>query len=250
MHPHRVKYWLNPKPADPILFAEQVRAVCDAYAEAIPMYQASGVHTVSIDEQTGIQALERIAKDKPVRAGQFARLEYEYKRHGTIGLFGNLHVATGEILCPMLRETRTEEDFLENIDNLIQIDPGASWRFIVDNLNTHVSESLVRYVAASCGFCEDLGIKGVRGVLQSVVSRRSFLADTSRRIRFIYLPLHTSWLNQIEIWFGVLRRKATRRGSFTSVDHLTTRILDFIQYYNHTMAHPYKWTYKGSLLCL
>ena len=73
MHPHRVKYWLNPKPADPIAFAEQVRTVCEAYAEAIPLYRASGVHTVSIDEQTGIQALERIALDKPVRPGQLAQ---------------------------------------------------------------------------------------------------------------------------------------------------------------------------------
>jgi transposase len=250
VQPHRVKYWLNPKPADPIAFAEQVRAVCQAYAEALPLYQLSGVHTVSIDEQTGIQALERIAKDKPVRPGQLTRLEYEYIRHGTIGLFGNLHVATGQILCPMLRETRTEEDFLENIDNLVQTDPQAEWRFIADNLNTHVSVSLVRYVAESCGLHEDLGVKGRHGVLKSVATRRSFLADPSHRLRFLYTPLHTSWLNQIEIWFGVLRRKATRRGSFTSVDHLIDRILDFIQYYNHTMAHPYKWTYKGSLLCV
>jgi hypothetical protein len=231
-------------------FAEQVRAVCQAYAEALPLYQLSGVHTVSIDEQTGIQALERIAKDKPVRPGQFARLEYEYIRHGTIGLFGNLHVATGQILCPLLRETRTEEDFLENIDNLVQTDPAARWRFILDNLNTHVSESLVRYVAESCELCEDLGVKGRRGVLQSIATRRRFLANTSHRIHFIYTPKHTSWLNQIEIWFGVLRRKATRHGSFPSVAHLIDRILEFITYYNNTMAHPYKWTYKGSLLCV
>lgn len=97
---------------------------------------------------------------------------------------------------------------------------------------------------------EDLGIKGRRGVLKSVASRRRFLADPSRRIRFIYIPKHTSWLNQIEIWFGVLRRKATRLGSFASLDDLIDRILEFIQYYNQTMAHPYKWTYKGSLLCV
>jgi hypothetical protein len=245
-----VKYWLNPKPADPDLFASQVRCVCDAYAEAIGLYQTRGIHTVSVDEQTGIQALERIAADKLARAGQIARLEYEYKRHGTIGLFGNLHVATGKILAPLLRATRTEEDFVENIDNLVRTDPTASWRFILDNLNTHFSESLVRYVASSCGMEQDLGVKGRCGILKSVATRREFLESTSHRIYFIYVPKHTSWLNQIEIWFGVLRSKLTRRSSFTSTDDLSHRILEFIDYYNATMARPYDWTYTGKLLCV
>ena len=124
------------------------------------LFKTQGIHTVSIDEQTGIQALERIAGDKLVRVGQIARLEYEYKRHGTIGLFGNLHIATGKILSPLLRATRREEDFVENIDHLVRTAPTASWRFIVDNLNTHFSKSLVRYVASSCGLDQGPGREG------------------------------------------------------------------------------------------
>ena len=108
-----------------------------------------------------------------------ARREYEYTRHGTLGLFGNLHVATGEILSPLIRETRTEEDFLENIDGLVCTDADAQWRFITDNLNTHVSESLVRYVAAHCEIETDLGVKGRHGILKSQQSRRHFLTDKS-----------------------------------------------------------------------
>lgn len=245
-----MKYWLNPKPADPDVFASQVRSVCEAYQAAIGLFKTQGIHTVSIDEQTGIQALERIAPDKLVRVGQVARLEYEYKRHGTVGLFGNLHVATGKILSPLLRTTRTEQDFVENIDNLVRTDPRASWRFIVDNLNTHLSKSLVRYVASACGVDQDLGVKGRRGILKSVATRRAFLEDATHRLRFIYLPKHTSWLNQIEIWFGVLRSKLTRRGSFASIEELSHRIEAFIEYYNTTMARPYNWTYTGRLLCV
>ena len=186
--------------------------------------------------------------DLPSRPGQVAKIEYEYIRHGTTGLFGNLHVATGKVIVPLLRETRTELDFLENLDNIICTDPDAPFRLIVDNLNTHASESCVRYVAASCGIDTDLGVKGKHGILQSVRSRMEFLSDATHRIRFLYVPRHTSWLNQIEIWFGVLRRKQTRRGSFTSIDHLEHKIREFIDYYNITMARPYRWTYNGAVL--
>lgn len=213
------------------------------------MYRTQGIHAVSIDEQTGIQALERIAADLLPRSGQVARREYEYIRHGTLALFGNLHVATGQILKPMLRESRNEEDFLENIDSLVCTDPNAQWRFVTDNLNTHASESLVYYVAEQCDIKIDLGSKGVGGVMQSVASRQEFLSDKHHRIRFIYTPKHCSWLNQIEIWFGTLRRKLTRFGSFCSLDDLEDRIIRFIDYYNATMAKPYRWTCDGSLLC-
>lgn len=223
--------------------------ICSVYREAIELYNTQNIHTVSIDEQTGIQALERIARDLLPQPGMLARREYEYIRHGTLGLFGNLHVATGKILSPMIRETRTEEDFLENIDGLVCTDVSACWRFVTDNLNTHCSESLVMYVAQQCGIETDLGVKGKHGILKSLETRRKFLSDESHRIRFIYTPKHCSWLNQIEIWFGTLRRKLTRYGSFVSLEDLQDRILRFIDYYNETMAKPYRWTCDGSLLC-
>ena len=146
-------------------------------------------------------------------------------------------------------QARTEDDFLENIDGLVRTDPDADWRFVADRLNTHCSESLVVYVAHQCGIDTDLGVKGRRGTLKSLKSRREFSSDPSRRIRFIYTPKHCSRLNQIEIWFGTLRKKLTRYGSFSSLENLQHRILRFIEYYNQTMAKPYRWTCDGSLLC-
>ncbi len=248
IRPHLNKYWLFSKDQRDPDFDQRVAAICRASHEAIPLYEQHGIHTISIDEQTGVQALERIEKDLLPVPGQIAKREHEYRRHGTTGLFGNLHVATGNIIAPMLRDTRTEEDFLENLNNVICTDPDGTFRLIVDNLNTHCSQSCVRFVAASCGIEADLGIKGRRGILKSVKTRVAFLTDPTHRIQFLYVPRHTSWLNQIEIWFGVLRRKVTRLGSFTSVAQLEDKITDFIRYYNETMAHPYRWTYQGRVL--
>jgi len=117
--------------------------------------------------------------------------------------------------------------------------------FVVDNLNIHCSESLVKQVAKACEVPTDLGKKGVRGILKSVASRQAFLSESSHRIRFVYLPKHSSWLNQIETIFGVIMRKVVRRGSFTSVNDLRTKLLSFITYFNRVFAKPFRWTYTG-----
>jgi len=248
IRPHKNKYWLTSKDKTDPNFGVRVAEVCAAYRDAIDLYQTKGIHTVCIDEQTGIQALERIAPDLLARAGMPMLREYEYIRHGTLCLFGNLHVPTGRILSPMLRQTRTEEDYLENLDAVIGLDPEAGYRLIADNLTTHCSESCVRYVAASCGIEEDLGKKGVRGILKSVASRVAFLTDPSHRIQFLFTPRHCSWLNQIEIWFGTLRSKVTRWSSFDSLEALQSAIETFIEYFNETMSRPYNWTYTGKVL--
>lgn len=248
IRPHRTKYWLFSRDKKDPQFDERVALICAAYLDASALYTQHGVHTICLDEMTGIQALERIAPDLAVAPSLIARLEYEYKRHGTIGLFGNLHVASGQIWCPMLRETRTEEDMLENVDNIISQDASAKFRLILDNLNTHASESMVRYIAHAIGDAQDLGKKGVRGILKSIATRTSFLTDASHRIQILFTPRHCSWLNQIEMWFGTLRRKVTKLMSFNSVAQLSQRIISFIQYYNQSLAHPYRWTYTGQVL--
>jgi len=148
-------------------------------------------------------------------------------------------------VTPTIGLTRTEADFLAHITRTIALDPEGEWVFITDQLNTHQSESLVCLVATVCGLEQDLGVKGKSGILKSMKTRANFLQNPAHRIRFVYTPKHTSWMNQIEIWFSILVRRVLKRGNFTSVEELRKRILEFIDYFNQTMAKPFKWTYAG-----
>lgn len=217
--------------------------VCDLYAQAGRLAE-QGVHLVSTDEKTGMQALERLHPDLPPGPGRVQRREYEYRRHGTLCLTANLEVWCGWVIAPTLGPTRTEADFLAHVQQTVATDPSAGWVFVVDNLNTHQSESLVVWVAQTCGLEADLGVKGKHGVLKSQPSRAAFLSAKGHRIRFVYTPKHTSWLNQVEIWFSILVRKLLRRASFTSVEGLKARVLAFIDYFNRTMAKPIRWLYS------
>jgi hypothetical protein len=244
LKPHLSRYWLNTKEMDRGVFQQEVEIVCDTYATAEENY-AAGIHTVSTDEMTGIQALERIAPTKPVRPGQVEKREFEYERHGTQTLIANFEVATGEVISPTIGDRRTEMDFAQHIARTVVIDPDAEWIFVVDQLNIHMSETLVQVVATECGLDETLGTKGTQGILKSIATRRAFLSDPTHRVRFVYVPKHSSWLNQIEIWFSILMRRLLKRASFTSTDDLQARILAFIDYFNRTIAKPFKWTYTG-----
>lgn len=225
-------------------FAAEVKDVCSVYEEA-PARAAAGAHTVSTDEKSGIQALEPTHPTLPMKPGLVERREFEYIRHGTQCLIANFDVTTGEVIAPTVGPTRTEEDFVAHIEQTVATDPTADWTFVADQLNIHQSASLVAWVADRCHLNLDLGEKGERGILQSMTTRQDFLRDPTHRIRFVYTPKHTSWLNQVEIWFSILVRRLLKRASFTSTEHLRTRILAFITHYNQNIAKPFRWTYTG-----
>jgi hypothetical protein len=246
-----MRYWLNSpdKKADPEEFEKRSAAVCQTYAAAAELHQ-QGTHTLSVDEKTGMQALERAAATLPMKPGLIERQEADYIRHGTQALIANFEVATGKVICPTVGDTRTEQDFAAHIAQTVASDPQASWVIVVDQLNTHQSEALVVLVAMLCAIHTPLGVKGKSGILKSKATRRAFMEDTSHRIRFVYTPRHASWLNQVEIWFSILARRLLKRGSFTSCADLRQKVLTFIDYFNQTMARAFKWTYKGKPLTI
>lgn len=213
------------------------------YLDSIGLMK-EGTCVVSTDEMTGVQALEHKYPDKLPLPGQEAKMEFEYIRHGTTSLIGFFEVATGKIFPPYLNETRGEGDFCEAVRQVVESAPGHNWVFVCDGLNTHKSEALVRYVAEACGIDADLGQKGKSGILKNLQSREGFLHDPSHRIRFVYTPKHCSWMNQIEIWFGIINRKLLKRRSYTSIEEMKESIRRFIEQYNLT-AHAFRWTYAG-----
>ncbi len=275
IQPHKVRYWLNPKKDSEREAA--IAKICEVYQKAAER-MAQGELTVSVDEMTGVQAKERIFEDlapKPARISkpsckkkkvtgrrrrnkaskrqqrrkrkkdQARRIEHEYKRHGTLCLLAAWIVAEGKAFG-WCNPTRKEEDFVSFIKALLESRPGYSkYHIVLDNLNTHLSESLVRLVAKLSGFEGELGIKGKSGILENQKTRAAFLRREENFIVFHYTPKHCSWVNQIEIWFSILARKLLRTASFKSVEDLEQRILGFIDYFNRTMSKPFKWMFRG-----
>jgi transposase len=247
MKPHKTKGWCFTTEKDQEEFARRAQEVCDVYLQAPQNYEQSGVHTVCVDEATGLQANEKRAESLPPKPDQQAKEETQYTRHGAVCLTAAWDVVLGQVVHHQLQETRTNEDFAHFIEHTIASDPQGKWTFVLDNLNTHSGEALVRLVARLEGIDPTtLGDKRKRqGILGSIRSRQAFLSDPQRRLRFVYTPKHSSWLNQAEVIFGIVKRRALTGASFKSRAELIARIDSFIAYYNTTFAKPMNWTYTG-----
>jgi len=247
LRPHKSRYWLTPNIENEEEFKKEVKQVCQLYKEASTILEQD-TKVVSVDEKTGIQALEMIFPMKPTKPGLIERREFEYKRHGTLCLTPSFNIATGMIDAHTIDETRNEQDFLDHIKKTVNTSPESQWIFVMDQLNTHKSESLVRWVSEICQINKELGEKGKEGILKNMNSRMAFLTNAEHRIRFVYTPKHCSWLNQVEIWFSILARKLLNRGSFSSLENLRLKLNRFIEYFNKNLAKPFKWTYEGKIL--
>jgi len=242
-----VQFWRT-RNARPYSFSldASVGKICEIYLNSEEM-AAAGVQIYSTDEKMAIQAIEHTTPKTPMQSCQIERIDPDYERHGTTGIIASQNVATGEIVCPLIQPTRKEEDYLTHIESVVSLNPTNRHIFINDNLNTHCSESLVRFVAHIEAIDDSsLGVKGKSGILATMESRAMFLSDDSHHIVFVYTPKHCSWLNRIECWFSIItRRLLNRRASFLSAVDLELKIRDFISYYNQFLKKPFNWTFTG-----
>src|SRR6266446_8375189 len=238
LKPHKSAYWLNSHDED---FDAKAQTICQLYAKALEAYQ-QGRLVICCDEKTGRQILERKAPTKPAQAGRRERREHEYIRHGTRVLINSLAVATGQIAWT-IGTTRKATDFVTHLQQASQRLPRmkrSDW--VMDNFNTHWSLDICRLVARWCNvpFEPQKLTKGPQ--------RRAFLSDPSHWHVFHFTPKHGSWLNQAELFFGVLHRRFLVRGSFSSAKDFVRRLERFLKDYNARHAHPYRWTYTGEPL--
>lgn len=238
LKPHRCTQWLHSDDPD---FEAKALHIAQLYLDAPRLHQ-HGELVLCVDEKTSIQALERKYPGRPMEPGRPERREFEYIRHGTRCLIASLAVPTGQILGDVSAR-RGSLDFCRHLRHVAAQFPDVKrFHWVMDNLNTHWNLAMCRCIARLSGV--PFEPKKLRNGLQ----RRAFLTNPEHKHVIHYTPKHGSWLNQIEIWFGVLQRRVIRRGNFCSKADLTRKIVDYIAYYNENLAHPYRWTYTGQPL--
>lgn len=208
IRPHHVRLWLHSPDPD---FRPKVRAICEVYA-AQP---APGDIVLCIDEKTGMQALEHKYPFKQPASRRAGRREFEYIRHGTKTLFAAFNPHTGELFGEC-SDQRKGVDLMRFMERVARRHPTGNVTVIWDNLNIH------------------------HGPTWADFNRRH-----GGRFRFLYTPLHASWVNQVEIWFSLLARRVLKHASFGDVDTLTRAVDGFIAHWNRHEAHPFRWSFRG-----
>lgn len=206
--PHRYKYWKTS--ADPD-FEPKMMAIVGLY-----LNPPDNAVVLSVDEKTSIQALDRTQPLLPMKPHLIERRSFEYKRNGTASLLAALEVHSGEVRGKCI-DRNDSDTFISFAEGLLRAYPGRELHVILDNGSSHRSKKTKSWAA------------------------------TKDRLHLHFTPTHASWLNQIEIWFGILSRRVIRRGVFTSRADLVAKIMTFIEAYNRD-SKPFKWTYTGDPL--
>ena len=207
LRPHRVRQWLHsPDPQ----FRQKVNEICALYRQA-----PKGSVVLSVDEKTGIQAIERKHADRAPQSGRARRREFEYIRHGTQALTAAMDVHSGRVIGSCT-DRRTQDDLVAFMEQVAQAYPKGIVHIVWDNLNTHRAQAV----------WDD------------------FNARHDQRFVFHFTPLHASWVNQIELLFGIYSRRVLRHASHSSVEHLRQRTEAFMTQRNQA-PKPFKWTFAG-----
>ena len=238
LQPHKSRYWLHSDDPD---FEAKALDVCRLYLDAPRLYQ-HGELVLCVDEKTGIQALERRGRPRPGRRAGRSGATRSTSGTATALPAGDAggadgagdrrrDAAAGDL---GLRATRAGRRGAVPGRHALPLGNGQP-EYALHLRAVPVPGEAVRGVGDEAAV-DDRG------------QRRAFLTDPSHKHVVHYTPKHGSWLNQVEIWFGVLCRRLLRRGEFRSVGELAERILGFIDYYDRHDAHPYEWTYTGKPL--
>ena len=165
---------------------------------------------VCIDEKSQIQALDRTAPILPIRPGLPEKATHDYVRHGTTTLFAALEVATGKV-TDACHPRHTHAEFLAFLKQVAKAYPRVPLHVVADNYATHKHPAVQAWLAKH------------------------------PRVRMHFTPTSGSWLNLVEVWFGIIERQAIHRGTFPSVRDLMLKIRDFINGWNDR-KHPFVWT--------
>ena len=205
--PHRMRLWLHSPDPD---FKAKVRTICGLYTRT-----PTDANVLCVDEQTCMQALERKHPGRRATPGRSGRRDFEYVRHGTRALIAAFDIKTGRVFG-QCRQRRTAEDLRQFMEALTERYPTGDVYIVWDNLNIHHGEAW-----------------------------RLFNRRHGGRFHFVYTPLHASWVNQIEIWFGILQRRILKHGNFPTLVELAAQVMAFVAYWNRREAHPFRWTFRG-----